>query len=184
MKKFNYQDKLQEIIARRELVEVNLRADTDHAVAFIMDANDEYLTFARISNDASLIGVVICLTSDLESIQVETTFIGELAKFIDAESLHNDALKVLEHVKKFSFEGVVSSCVDSEMVIEITTSDNQNFSGRIIALDHQAMVIDEYYPQDHGRFARTYLNPSIISRITMGGTWQKIISRSISDKNL
>ncbi len=180
MKKFNYKDELKKFIDSKQLVEVNFRGDKEHAVAYIMDANDEYLTFARISNDASLQGVIICLTRDLESIQVETKFIDELSKDIGDDSLHNEALKALENVKKFSFEGIVSAFVGTETLIEVTTVDNDNYSGKVIALDATAMVLDEYYPQDPGRFARTYLNPSLLLRVTVGGTWLKITSRSLT----
>ena len=184
MKKFDYQDELKKIIDTKQLVEVNLRGDTEHAVAYIIDINDEYLTFARIGNDATLQGVIICLTNNLESIQVETNFINELSKDIRDDSLHTEALKIIEGVKKFSFKGVVSTFEGTETLIEVTTVDNENYSGKVIALDDRAMVFDEYYPQDHGRFARTYLNPSLFSRVTIGGTWLKIISRSVADKNL
>jgi len=184
MKKFNYKDELKKMIDGKQLVEVNFRGDTEHAVAYIMDVNDDYLTFARISNDATLQGVIICLTRDLESIQVETNFINELSKYVADDSIHGEALEILEKVREFSFEGIISAFEGTETLIEVTTVDNDNFSGKVIALDDTALVLDEYYPQDHGRFARTYLNPSLFLRVTVGGTWLKIISRSIADKNL
>jgi hypothetical protein len=184
MKKFNYKDELKKMITTKQLVEVNLRGDGAHAVAYIMDASDEYLTFARISNEAVLQGVMICLTRDLESIQIETKFISELAKDIKDDSLHQEAAKILKDVKKFSFKGIASAFEGTETLIEVTTVDKDNFSGKVIALDDDALLLDEYYPQDHGRFARTYLNPSVFRCITVGGTWLKITSRSIADKNL
>jgi hypothetical protein len=183
MKKFNYRDELKKIIASKQLVEVNFRHDSEHAVSYILNANDEYLTFARISNSATLQGVITCLTRDLESIQVGTTFITELSKDIQDDSLHTEASKLLENVKKFSFEGIVSAFEGTDTIIEVTTVDNDNFSGKVIALDDRAMVLDEYYPQDPGRFARTYLNPSLLLRVTVGGPWLKIISRSITNTN-
>ncbi len=183
MKKFNYKDELNRIISSKQLVEVNFRGDGEHAVAYLMGANDEYITFARINNDANLQGVITCLSRDLESIQLETNFIYELSKFINGDTLYKEAASILKDVKKFSFEGIVSAFVDTQMPIEVTTVDNDNFSGRVVGFDEMAMVIDEYYPQDHGRFARTYLNPSLIRCITVGGAWLKIISRSIEDKS-
>ncbi len=184
MNTFNYNDELQKMITSKQLVEFNLHGDTEHSVSYILNANDEYVTFAKITNDATLQGVIICLTSSLESIQIETRFIGELVKDIQDDSVHQEAVNILKDVKTFSFEGISSAFAGTDTMLEVTTEDNVNFTGKVIALDDTALVLDEYYSQDDGRFARTYLNPSQISRITVGGTWLKIITRSVADKNL
>ncbi|MDQ3008642.1 MAG: hypothetical protein M3Q81_03525 [bacterium] len=82
-------------------------------------------------------------------------------------------MKITKDVKKFTFEG-------TETLIEVTTVDNANRSGKVIAMDDTIIALDEHYPQDPGRFARTYIYPSQILCITVGGTWLNIIARSIA----
>lgn len=183
MKKFNFQEELKRLIESKQLVELNLNLEgkLGHGVGYIIDANEEYITFARVTNDATLEGVTICLTQGIESIETETNFTKELAKDITNDALYQEAIKNVEKVKKFSFLGFVSAFENTPAIVDIS-SENQNYTGRIIDHDDEMLVIDEYFAEDFGRFSRSYINPSIITSITVGGTWLKIIARSLSDK--
>jgi hypothetical protein len=185
MKNFDFQTDLKRVIDSKLLVEINLGlgGNLNHVVAYIINANDDYLTFARISNDATLQGVTICLMRDIESIQTETKFIKELMKDITDDSLYQRVKKDIDKIKDFTFLGFISAFEATNTIIDIT-SENESYTGRVFAHDDKILVIDEYYAEDDGRFARSYINPSIITSITVGGTWLKIIARSLADKGI
>ncbi|MDQ3008165.1 MAG: hypothetical protein M3Q81_01060 [bacterium] len=185
MKKFNYNDELRDIIDTKRLVEINLGLSSplDHCIAYLLDANDDYLTFARISNDIALQGITICRMDDMEAIEADTGFINELQKGITNNSLHTEVSDDIKGVKEFSFKGFISAFEATKTIIDIT-SENRSFTGRLAGYDKKILAIDEYYAEDNKRFSRTYINPANITAITVSGTWLKIISRSLTDNNI
>lgn len=180
MNKFSYQNALKEIIDNRQLVEINVRDDDERSTAYLLDINDEYLVFARVTNDATLGGVTICLVSDLESIQTQTRFAEALSTLVKSDSLLKEAQQYLKSVKKTSFKDFVSAFKDDQALVDVKTIDSA-FTGRIIDFDNQILVLDEFYIEESVSFARTYLNPSTITSITVGGSWLNVVSRSLSE---
>ena len=185
MNTFRFQDEVQKIIDAKKLVEVDLLlgGKFDHFIAFLIHVNDDYLTFARVSNDVTLQGVTICRMESLESIQTETGFVRELRKSLPDDTLFKESLKEVQLVKDFTFQGFTSAFVDTDRVLDVT-SENEGFTGKVIAYDESILLLDEYYAEDEERFARTYINPAIITTITVGGTWLKLIERSLAAKAL
>jgi hypothetical protein len=183
MKQFDYQAELKKIIETKQLVEVDIDGP-GHGVAYILNANDEYLTFAKINNNAALDGVIICPMTDVNYVQTDTTFISELAKHITGKDLHQQAIKVVDGIKEFTFEGFISGLENTRTIIEFTDKDEDSFSGRILGHNDKIIVVDEYYTEDSGRFARSYVNRATISRIVVASPWLNIITRSLADKNL
>jgi hypothetical protein len=187
MQKSNYKDDLKKVIDSKQLVEIDLSltGKLDHFIAYILDANDDFLTVARISNDLTVQGVTICRMSDVETIQTETGFVKDLSKGITDDSLLKKVKVETEKVKNLTFGGFISAFENTKTIIEITTQDDENFTGRIVNNDNKRfLILDEYFPGDHGRFARTYINPAIITSFTVGGTWLETITRSVADQNL
>ena len=82
MQQFDYQAELKKIIDGKQLVEVYLHDAPTYKVAYILSANNEYLTFAEVSSSATFSGVIICHLSDVDSVRAETPYLGELAKQI------------------------------------------------------------------------------------------------------
>lgn len=181
MSTFSYIDELKKIITTKQLVEVNVHGDGEHLVAYLLAANEEYLLFSQVTNDATFGGTTLRLTRDIESIQVETQFIKELSKDIDDDSLYQQAMKSIHGLKELSFEGIAELFEDSDTIISIKTVNDTLIAGKVIAHDDDILVIDEYYLQERERVARTYLNPSQIQYITIGSAWLQITQRAITD---
>lgn len=186
MKNFDFQNELKKIINGKQIIEVDLNHNShelSHVKGYIVDTNDDYLIIARITNDLTLDGVTIYRMEDVESIQVETSFLKELNKGIVDDSLYQEAVEYTKDVKKISFRDFITAFEGSKTLIDVTTESGSH-TGRVFAHDEKILVIDEYYVEDDGRFARSYINPKVITSITVGGAWLKIIQRSLADKKI
>lgn len=177
MSNFNYQDELKKIITKKQLVEINVEGDDERSTSYLMAVNDEYLVFARVTNDGTLDGVTIALAGDLESIQTETRFTKALSNMMKGDSVYEEAQKLLQSVKKMSFAGFISAFKDTQVLVDIRTSDNA-FTGKVVDFDAEILVLNEIYVEEKQPFARTYLNPRLITSITVGSRWLKVISAS------
>ncbi|MBI1872237.1 hypothetical protein HYS10_02330 [Candidatus Collierbacteria bacterium] len=184
MKKFDFQTELKRIIDSRQLVEVNLHGAPTYLVAYILSANDKYLTFAVVSSSATLTGVTICHMVDVDSISIETIYLSELAKQISDDSIYQQALKDVQNIKEFTFDGFASGLENTKTLVEITTDNDDNISGRIAGHSDDILILDEYSSESDRRIRRTYFNRETIVRISLDVAWIRTISRSLDDKNI
>lgn len=185
MNKFDFQSELKTIIDKRQLVEIdlNMNGKLDHFIAYLIDVNEDYITFARISNDLALQGVTMCLLTNVQDIQVETKFVAELRKGISDDSLNEEAKKEVENVREFTFKGFFTAFEGTETLIDINL-EGAGFTGRVVGIDDSVVAVDEYYAEESTRFSRTFINPLTLVSVTVGGTWLKIIARSLVEKNV
>lgn len=184
MNNFNYQDELKKMVVNKQLVDIHFRGDDEGLIAYLFFLNEEYFMFGEVSKDATFAGTSICLTRELECIQTETRFIKELHKQIKNNELHEQAWDCIKEVKKISFKDFLSTFQGSKTLLSIKTVDGVVLTGRVFANDNEVVVLDEYYLEEDMRFSRTYINLSLINSITVGGTWLKINSESLKEKNL
>lgn len=180
MSNFNYQDELKRLIKNKELIEVDIRDDDERRTSYLFSINDEYLVFARVTNDATLGGVTICLTRDLGAIQTETRFCKALAANIKGNSLYDEALQYIQQVRQMNFRGFISAFKGSRTLLDIQTIEG-SFAGRVIDFDDDILVLDEYYVEEGLKASRTYLNQSSITSITVGSSWLKVVSSALPD---
>jgi hypothetical protein len=185
MQTFNFQTQLQELISERQLLEINfnLLEGLSHLKGYLLDVNDEYLLMASITNDLTLQGVTMCLRKDVISFQIETNFLMELQKGLTDDEVFQQAIAFTKKINATSFLGFISALECSPTLVTIVT-ETESYTGRVISHDDEMLVLDEYYAEDTGRFARTFLNPSHIISITTGGAWLGIIERSLQDKQI
>lgn len=184
MNSFNYQDELKKLIKDRQLVEVSLHGAPTFKVAYLLSANDDYLTFAEVSSSATFAGVVLCRMDDVDSIGTESIYTSELSKRITDDSLYNQALDNIKSIKKFTPSGFVKAFGGTETIVELIDVDENEFAGRIIGSGDKYILFDEYYSEYAQRLVRKYVNAANISRIAVDVPWLRTISRSLADKNL
>jgi len=184
MQQFDYQAELKKIIDGKQLVEVYLHDAPTYKVAYILSANNEYLTFAEVSSSATFSGVIICHLSDVDSVRAETPYLGELAKQIKDNFIYEQALRDTEGVKEFTFKGFVLAFENTNNIVELTLGNDDTVAGRIVAQDDKVIALDEYTAENDRRLARTYFNKDVVVRLAIDVPWLRTISRSLADKNL
>lgn len=184
MKNSIFLKELQSIIKSRQLVEINLKGAPTYKVAYILAINDEYITFAEVSSSASFAGVIICFTEDIESISIDTIYLSELSKQIINDSLYTLAENTIKEVREFTFEGFVSAFKNTSTVLEITTENEVTIAGRVITINNDILLLDEYSSESDRRIARSYFKREVIVRLAIDVPWLRTISRSLVDKNI
>lgn len=184
MKKFDYQKELQRIIADKQLVEINLSEAPTFKVAYILNANENYITYAEISSSATFSGVTICRTEDIDYISVNTIYLSELSKQITDNSLYQQAQQNVKSIEVFTPSGFISALEGTKTIVELTTENEVTIAGRITGHDKNTLVLDEYSSESDRCIARSYFNVRIIVRISLDVPWIRTISRSLEDKNL
>jgi hypothetical protein len=184
MQTFHFKSELQEIISNKKLVEITLDGAPTYKVAYILAANDDYLTFAEVSSSASFSGVSMCRTKDINIISVDTIYLSELVKLIPGESLYLQALKNVENVTDFTPSGLITAVEGTKTLVELTTIDEEVIAGRIINHDDEIIVLDEYSSESDRRIAHSYYRVAHIIRISLDVPWVRTITRSLADKNL
>src|SRR6185369_4558171 len=136
MKNFNYQDELQKIIDNKQLAEVRFHSNPGgFKVAYILNTNAKYLTLAEIEPKATLDGVCVYLMTDVYSIKVGTTYVNTWSKKITDESQYEQALKDIEGITDFSFEGFISRFENTDTLVEILLENTETLAGKIVAHD-------------------------------------------------
>lgn len=181
---FDYQDELKKLITAKQLVEVSLIGAPTYKVAYLLSANDDYLTFAEISSSATFSGVILCRMNQVDWISSESLYVDELSKQITDESLYKQATDNIKNFKKFTPSGFITAFAGTSTIIELTDEDENVFAGRIVGHGEQHLLVDEYYAENQQRFARKYFNIANISRMAVDVPWLRTISRSLADKNL
>lgn len=185
MKKFNYKDELKKIIENKQLTQVYLNGEPNQfKVAYIIDANSDYLTLGEINDNTSLDGVGIYRIRDIALLKVDTVYLNEFIKQINHDSLYKQISSDLVGIKKFTIEGFVSVFENTNTVVEILTEDANALVGRIIAHDDEAVVLAEFKAEVDRSMGRTYVNFDMIARIAVDIPYLRVISKSLTDKNL
>ncbi len=184
MSNFSYQSELKKIIDTKQLTQISFNTDSEFKASYIVNANDEYLTLIEINPSATLAGIAICRVADIESIKVETLYLKEFMKMLPDDSLYQQAMKKIEHVKEFSFDGFASAFEKTDAVIGIACENDDTFAGRIVDHDDKVLVLDEFYVEYDHRFARSYIKLSTVSQISFEFPWLRTITRSLADKKL
>ncbi|SRR3989344_3589862 len=184
MKQFDYQAELKKIIDGKQLVQVNLKSDQGQfKVAYIINADNKYLTLIELANDATPFGVSVRLLEDIEMFKVESIYLGEFVKHVSDE-FYRLGLKSLENVKQFTFEGFASALEKTNKVAEILTENGDSVIGRVVGHDDGVLAFDEYLEDSEGRLARCYIKFDNIIQISIDIPHLKILARSLADKNL
>lgn len=184
MNTINYQEELQKLIDTKQLVEVVLQDLPSYLVAYILAANAKYLTLAIVSSSATLTGVSIVRTSDIDSISIESIYLSELVKEIKDDSVYQRALDDIKDISEFTFAGFSESLEKSKTIVEITTNSEDSFAGRLVGHDDDIFVLDEYSTESDKRVKRTYFDQATIARISLDVAWLNTIARSLAEKNI
>lgn len=184
MKALDYQSELQKIIDAKQLVEVVIHGFPPFIAAYILNANDEYITLAEVSSSATLAGVMILRASDIDYISVETLYLSELIKQIKDDTVYRQAIVNVQNIKDFTFNGFAQCFEDSSTLVELTLYDEDIIAGRIVGHNDKILVLDEYSTHSDRRVRRTYFNFDSVSRITLDIPWIRTIARSLADKNI
>lgn len=184
MNSFNYQAELQRVIEQKQLAQVFLNGAPTFKVAYLLSANEEYLTFAEVSSSATFAGVMICRLSGIDAVKVSNLYLGELIKQIPGESLHQQAQKTIESIKEFTFDGFLTAFEGTKSIVELVDDNEDTFAGRLIGHDDQVIAMDEFYTEYDRLFARSYVNRSIITRMGVEIPWLRTIALSLADKNI
>lgn len=184
MKNFDYSAELKKIIEGKQLVEVHLQGAPSFKVAYLLAANNDYLTFAEVSSSATFAGVIMCWMEDVDAIKVETIYLSELSKQIPDGSIHAKARELIKGMKSGTFDEFFASLEKSQTIAEITYENEDTLAGRVMGQTDSILVLDEYYAENDRRFARSYINKDIILRVAVDLTWLRTITNSLVDKKL
>jgi hypothetical protein len=153
-------------------------------VAYLLCANEEFLTFAEVSSSALFAGVIMCKLADVDALKTETIYLGELVKSITDDSLYQQAAKAIENISDFTFDGFASGFEGADTLLEIVDENEDTFVGRVMAHDENVLVLDEYYTENDRRFAHSYINFATIIRLGINVPWVRTVARSLADKNI
>lgn len=184
MSSLNYHAELQKIIDNHQLAEVHLHGVPTYKVAYVLNVNEDFLTFAEVSSSATFAGVIICRMEDIDALKTDSLYLGELAKQLTDSSVYTQAIHTIEQLKKFTFDGWLAAFAGSTTVHEVVYGNEDSFAGRIISYNDDILLIDEFYADADRRFARTYINRDVITRLAIGVPWTRTIARSLIDKQL
>jgi hypothetical protein len=184
MKTFDFKKRMNDAIKNKELVEINLHDAPTYKVAYILGAAEGFLLFAEVSSSATMTGVFLCQSEDVDSVCLDTIYTSELAKQIPGDSLYLQAAKSIENVKKYTFDGFISAFENTKTIVEVTTSDENSYAGRIVGHNDKTLVLDEYSSEIDRYVGHMYFNRSIVIRLSVDVPWLRTIARSLADKNL
>lgn len=184
MNTFDYQDELRKMIDNRQLVEVSFYGAPTFKVAYLLSANEDYLTFAEVSSSGTFSGVILCRMNSVDWIASEAIYLTELAKQITDESLYKQAQESIKGIKKFTPSGFITAFAGTETIVEFTDEDENIIAGRIIGHGKQHILVDEYASEHHERVARKYIDIVGIARISVDVPWLRTITRSLADRKL
>lgn len=180
----DYQHELKRLAENKQLVEVNLQGAPTFVVAYLLSASEDFLTLAVVSSAGLLSGVTIVRASEVDSLSVESLYLAELMKQIDQKAVYNQALEDVKNIKDFTFDGFAEGLQNSKVLVEITTHNEDTFSGRVVGYNAEVIALDEYSIDSDRCTKRTYFNRETIARISLDVAWIRTISRSLADKNI
>ncbi len=185
MNNFNYQNELKKIVQSKQLVQVHRNSTTNEfKAAYIVSIDDKYLTLIEVANDGTPFGVSIRHMDEVDVIKVETIYLSELAKHVNRDALYQQAMKSIENIKRFTFDGFASGLENTNTIVEVLKENGDVLIGRIVGHDDKILVLDEYREETDRRFARCYITFEIVAQISVDIPYLNIITQSLTDKNL
>lgn len=184
MSAFDYQAELQKMIENKQLVEVSFYGAPTFKVAYLLNVNEEYLTFAEVSSSATFSGVILCRMNSIDWIASEAIYLDELSKRITDDSMYQQAQENIKSIKKFTPSGFLSAFAETQTIVELTDEDENIIAGRIIGYGKQHVLIDEYASEHHERVARKYVDVVGIARIAIDVPWLRTIALFLADRGL
>jgi hypothetical protein len=184
MKTFNVQHELSQIIESKQLVEIDLEGVDQLIYAYILKANEEYITIAVINLNGMLTGVTMCRFTDVNLFSTGNNYSNELTKLIDADSIYRQTDTAIEKIDRFTFEGIAAYLEDSRTVAMVTRDNQENIVGRLAGFDDEYIVIDEYVGGRNSKLARTYFPITDISQITISTALLNATNNFLAENNI
>ncbi len=185
MKNFNYQNELKKIVENKQLVQVYFHdTPSDYSVAYLLSADDDFITLAEIANTAAFDGVTIRHMSDVDIIKPDTIYLNELMKQITDDSLYQQAMKDVEGIEKFSFDGFISGLENTGTIVEILSTNGDNFTGKITGYDDEVLILEEYRSELPRTLSRAYIRLKVVAQISVDIPYLRIIARALADKSI
>lgn len=182
MKNFNFQNELKNLIEKQKLVEIRFRELTgDFKVAYILNANSEFITLAEISDHGELDGVCMYHSDEICSFSYETFYLNKLEKKVNPSAL-KQALKDIEKVKDFSFVGLASAFEDTDTIVEVAYEADSKPAGKIIGHDENTLFLvelDDEFKGPQGFLAYTLINLSTVTRMSLDIPYMRDIATSL-----
>lgn len=181
MKEFNYKAELDQIIEGKQLIELRVYdVQKTFNVAYVLNSNEKYLTVAEINPKKQLDGVCIHLQADICSIKVDTPYLKQFVEKIDPEFLYERALKDIEQIGTFSFEGFVSAFEKTNTLVEILFENGNGITGKVIDHSREVVVLDEFEKKYADSTGHSYNNFSSITRISVDIPYLNEIAKKIA----
>ncbi len=178
MQKFSFQAELQKIISSKQLAEIRFQSKPDlFNVAYILSANEVYLTLAEIDPKAHFDGVCIYQVSDLSSIKVDTEYLKKFGKKIKDDGIYQRAIQGISTVKEFTFQGFISAFENTDTYVEILCGRQDTPAGKIVGHDEAVIVLDEISGKKQTSFTKTYIVRSTITRLSVDVPWVNKITQ-------
>src|SRR5258708_29844277 len=104
-------------------------------------------------------------------------YIRGLVKLNTGSSLQQQALKNVENIKDFSFDGFISGFENTDTIVEVLYESDNASAGKITAHNKEVLVLDEYYAQNDQGLVRSYISRETITRISVDIPYLRIIAR-------
>lgn len=176
MDKFNYIDELKKIATNKQLVEVRY-VDRPHEfhVAYILDANEEYLTLAEIDQECNFDSITIYRAESIRSIKTETSYLKKLAMKV-SPGVYEKALKNIENLKTFSFEGFCAAFEGTNTLVEVACVNEDTLTGKIVGYDKEGLALNEYDGKQVGVVGYALVSFPTIDWLSVDTPWLRNIA--------
>lgn len=182
MTKINYQEELGKIIDTRKLVEVRFQSTPgEFKVAYILNIHKKFITLLEIDPKNSFDGVCMYRSEDVVSLKLDSGYLKKIEKNILKSTMYERALKDIESIQEFSFDGVVSLFEGTNEILDFACKNGNSVAGKVISNDADIVVIDGIDEDDLTHLSRCFLRFDAITRIGIDIPYvQDIIHPTIS----
>lgn len=185
MKNFSMAEQIQSWIKNKELVQIHhSERSQDYDVTYILHFEDGYLTFINLGTTGVYRGIIVCHIDDVNLFKDRAIYLSEFAKKITDDKIYQQALSDLTDVKVFTPRGFFTALKGKKNIIGLEYDSGEDFGGRVIDLDDETLVLDEYACDIDKCFSRTYLKIDRVARVYLSADWLNTITRALDDKNL
>lgn len=168
MQTFNYQETLQKIITKKQLVEVRFIGNTEEfKVGYIFRADDISLILIEIDSEGNQDGICLYPIKSISLIKTNTEYLLELSPKLEGKEFTANVQNALKDLKGISIKEFCESLYNSNTMIEILYEDGFTITGKIIGIGNEILAIDEYSEDSGKSVAQAYVPFSIIERIAL-----------------
>ncbi|MEP7167714.1 MAG: hypothetical protein ABI758_07120 [Candidatus Woesebacteria bacterium] len=174
MNRFSYKHDVQQLIEKRELVEFGLQGASTFGQGYILKYNDDFITITAVNPAYLYSGTSIFPTEQIEYLSVDTSFLREFAKRVDATAVYQEALQTIQTVKDFTFDGFISCFEGTQTYLEIAT-DEDSFVCTIVGHDETIVAVDEYSQNNTQRIAHSYYPKARIKAILLNSSYAQLV---------